>query len=83
MTESFRMNADRKICIISKKLDLTQKFLYMAKITLEGKPINTNGSLPSVGKKAPDFKLIDQELKTHRLEDFTGKKVVLIVPERS
>ena len=49
----------------------------MAKITLEGKPIHTNGSLPRVGKIAPNFKLVDANLKTHQLKDYLGKRVVL------
>ena len=28
----------------------------MAKITLKGNEVNTNGSLPTVGAEAPDFK---------------------------
>ena len=30
-----------------------------------------------VGIKAPDFELPDQNGKTHRLSDYTGKKVIL------
>ncbi|MBW3519102.1 thioredoxin-dependent thiol peroxidase [Flavobacterium sp. NKUCC04_CG] len=30
-----------------------------------------------IGDKAPDFKGIDQEGKTHELSDFTGKKLVV------
>ena len=30
-----------------------------------------------VGVKAPDFELPDQNGKTHRLSDYTGKKVIL------
>ena len=30
-----------------------------------------------VGSKAPDFELPDQNGKTHRLSDYTGKKVIL------
>ena len=53
----------------------------MAKITLQGKPINTNGELPKVGSKAPDFKLVNGELKEVSLSDFAGKKKLLnIVP---
>ncbi|MEJ2095197.1 MAG: thiol peroxidase, partial [Gammaproteobacteria bacterium] len=29
----------------------------MAKVTLQGKEINTNGELPAVGTDAPDFVL--------------------------
>jgi thiol peroxidase len=53
----------------------------MAKITLKGNPIHTNGDLPKVGSKAPDFKLTDEDLKDRSLADFAGKKKLLsIVP---
>lgn len=53
----------------------------MAQITLHGSPINTNGDLPAVGSTAPDFHLVDGELKDVRLADFAGKKKILnIVP---
>jgi thiol peroxidase len=49
----------------------------MAKIALAGNPINTNGDLPKVGAKAPDFKLTDADLKDVSLADFKGKKKLL------
>jgi len=53
----------------------------MAKITLGGNPINTNGDLPKIGGPAPDFKLQDADLKDLSLADFKGKKKLLnIVP---
>jgi thiol peroxidase len=53
----------------------------MAKITLAGNPINTNGDMPKVGGPAPDFHLVDADLKDVRLADFKGKKKLLnIVP---
>lgn len=53
----------------------------MAKITLRGTEIHTNGELPAVGGKAPDFKLVNQDLKDVTLADFKGKKKLLnIVP---
>lgn len=53
----------------------------MAKITLKGTPIHTNGDLPKVGSPAPDFKLVTQELKDVGLADYKGKKKLLnIVP---
>ncbi len=53
----------------------------MAKITLQGNEINTNGDLPTVGSAAPDFKLVDGELNDRSLGDYTGKKKLLnIVP---
>ena len=53
----------------------------MAKITLGGNPINTNGDLPKVGAAAPDFKLTTADLGDVSLADFKGKKKLLnIVP---
>ncbi|HID48529.1 MAG TPA: thiol peroxidase [Chromatiales bacterium] len=53
----------------------------MARITLEGNEINTNGDLPAVGSPAPDFKLTNGELQDVSLSDFRGKKKLLnIVP---
>ena len=53
----------------------------MAKITLHGDAINTNGELPAVGSEAPDFKLVDAELNDRTLADYAGKKKLLnIVP---
>jgi len=53
----------------------------MAQVTLGGNPIHTNGELPAVGAKAPDFKLTSGDLKDLTLADFKGKKKILnIVP---
>jgi thioredoxin-dependent peroxiredoxin len=53
----------------------------MANITLQGNPIHTSGDLPKTGSKAPDFKLVNKELKDVSLGDFKGKKKLLnIVP---
>ena len=53
----------------------------MAKITLRGNPIHTNGELPKTGSQAPDFKLTVKDLKDVSLADFKGKKKLLnIVP---
>ncbi|MGH8370712.1 MAG: thiol peroxidase [Gammaproteobacteria bacterium] len=53
----------------------------MAKITLQGNPIHTSGELPKAGAKAPDFKLVNKDLKDVSLADFKGKKKLLnIVP---
>ena len=49
----------------------------MAKITFKGNPINTAGTLPAVGSKAPDFKLTKTDLADVSLKDFAGKKVIL------
>lgn len=53
----------------------------MAKITLKGNEINTNGELPAVGSQAPNFRLVDGELNDRSLADYAGKKKLLnIVP---
>jgi len=53
----------------------------MADITLRGNPIHTDGDLPKVGSRAPDFMLVNKELQDVSLADFKGKKKLLnIVP---
>ena len=50
-------------------------------VMLAGNPINVEGKFPKVGDKAPDFKLVDKDLKDVSLKDFAGKRKVLnIVP---
>ncbi len=49
----------------------------MAKITLQGNEINTNGNLPKVGDVASDFVLVKNDLSTAKLSDYKGKKVIL------
>lgn len=51
----------------------------MTKITLGGTPVDTCGSLPKIGEKAPDFTLTVSDLSTQKLSDFEGSKVVLNV----
>jgi thiol peroxidase len=53
----------------------------MAQVTHKGNPIHTNGELPKVGAKAPDFKLTGGDLKDVTLADYKGKRKILnIVP---
>lgn len=53
----------------------------MATVTLKGNEIHTNGTLPKIGSKAPDFLLTSTDLKDMRLSDFKGKrKLISIVP---
>jgi thiol peroxidase len=53
----------------------------MANITLRGNAIHTEGELPKVGAKAPDFQLTGSDLKDVSLATFAGKKKILnIVP---
>ncbi len=49
----------------------------MATITLKGNQIHTNGNLPKVGQKAPDFELVGADLSISKLSDFKGSKVIL------
>lgn len=49
----------------------------MADITLKGSAVHTQGDLPAVGAKAPDFKLTAGDLSEKSLSDFKGKRVVL------
>ena len=49
----------------------------MARVTFKGNPVNTAGTLPAVGSKAPDFKLTKTDLSDLSLKDLAGKKVIL------
>ncbi len=53
----------------------------MATITLKGNSTSTSGDLPAVGSRAPDFKLVGEDLQDVSLANFKGKKKILnIVP---
>ena len=53
----------------------------MATITFSGQETHTIGELPTIGTKAPDFKLTNNALKEMSLADYSGKKKLLnIVP---
>lgn len=49
----------------------------MAKVTFKGTPIETNGTLPSIGMVAPDFKGVKGDLSTLSLSELRGKRVVI------
>lgn len=49
----------------------------MATVTLRGNPAQTSGELPKKGAVAPDFKLVNTDLKDVSLKDFAGRKKVL------
>ncbi|WP_412560490.1 MULTISPECIES: thiol peroxidase [Winogradskyella] len=51
----------------------------MANVTLGGTPVETIGNLPTVGSKAPDFKLTDTDLSDQSYSDFEGSRLVLNV----
>ncbi|GAA0854309.1 thiol peroxidase [Aliiglaciecola litoralis] len=49
----------------------------MTTVTLQGNEIETVGTLPSVGTKAPDFELVKVDLSTTSLSDYAGSRVIL------
>lgn len=49
----------------------------MAQVTLKGKPVKLLGNLPAVHQKAPDFHLVDRDLKDRTLHEFQGKRKIL------
>ncbi len=49
----------------------------MAKVTFEGNPFETVGTLPAVGTKAADFTLVKADLSEASLSDYKGKKLIL------
>jgi len=50
-------------------------------VTLGGAPVTLFGTLPTVGQIAPEFILVDKDLKDISLKNFAGKRKVLnIVP---
>jgi len=51
----------------------------MATTKFKGNPIETNGDLPSVGEKAPDFTLVADDLSEKSLSDFAGKKKIVTI----
>jgi len=49
----------------------------MAKITLQGKTIETIGELPEIGNAAPDFSVVKTDLSEAKLKDYSGKRLIL------
>ncbi len=49
----------------------------MANITFKGNQVQTQGNLPKVGSKAPDFLLTKADLSDVTLKDYAGKRVVM------
>lgn len=49
----------------------------MARITLQGMPVQTSGELPALGQLAPDFTLTKMDLSELSLSELKGKRVVL------
>lgn len=51
----------------------------MASTALKGTPIHTNGDLPTVGSRAPDFLLVASDMSEKTLASFAGKKKILSI----
>ncbi|MDM8535197.1 thiol peroxidase [Desulfobacterales bacterium HSG17] len=51
----------------------------MAKITLQGKTIETIGELPQIGNTAPDFSVVKADLSEAKLKDYAGKRLIINV----
>ena len=49
----------------------------MAKVTFEGNPFDTVGTLPAIGSTAPDFTVVKADLSEAKLADYAGKKLIL------
>jgi thiol peroxidase len=46
-------------------------------ITFKGNPVTLAGSLPEVGRAAPDFEVLGNDLSPVKLSDFKGKTLVI------
>lgn len=51
--------------------------LIMAETKFKGQIVHTAGNLPVIHTKAPDFRLVDRDLKEHSLQEFRGKRKLL------
>lgn len=49
----------------------------MAQIILKDVKVNTYGSLPETGEKAPYFELVKSDLSNATLKDFKGKRLIM------
>lgn len=49
----------------------------MNQTAFKGKPVALTGNLPQVHTKAPDFHLVDRDLKDRSLHEFNGKRKIL------
>jgi len=53
----------------------------MSNITMKGNPVTLVGNTLSEGDKAPDFKVVDQNLQPKSLKDYAGKvKLISVTP---
>lgn len=55
------------------------EFIAMARITLKGNEIHTNGTLPKVGAEAPVFSGVKNDLSDLTLSDLKGKRIIINV----
>lgn len=46
-------------------------------VTLGGNPVEVGGTLPKVGERAPDFRLVSKDLSDVTLANFDGKRKIL------
>lgn len=49
----------------------------MAETKFKGSPVHTLGNVPALHMKAPDFRLVDKDLKERTLHEFQGKKKMI------
>lgn len=49
----------------------------MATTKFKGNDVHTSGTLPAVGQKAPDFKVVGSDLSELNLASFAGKTLIL------
>ena len=50
----------------------------MNTVTMEGAPLHLEGQFPEVGKKAPDFTALTNDLEPRKLSDYAGRIMVLL-----
>jgi thiol peroxidase len=48
-----------------------------AKVTMKGNPLTLTGELPQTGKAAPDFTVLDNDLKPTSLGDLKGRVAII------
>ena len=58
---------------------MSLKIQAMASVILGGNPIHTNGELPKMDAPAPDFHLVQKDMTTVSLKDYSGSRLVLNV----
>ena len=61
--------------IDSVSLSVKEKIM----VTFAGNNVKVEGNFPQVGTKAPSFSLVDKDLNDTSLENFSGKKKVILI----